>query len=112
MVRGTDTQPAKFSIIAERVWLLEKTDARCRFLVFGNNRKVPTQWLKKYGHLAREVAFLFLADDGQLEVLSDSGEAFSNYLQAAVSQSFSKWPQLYTARCCAFPCDLSCETRL
>jgi hypothetical protein len=79
MVRGTGMPPAKFSVIAEHVWLLEKTNARCKFLVFGNNRRVPTLWLKKYGHLACEVVFLFLDDKGALEVLSDVGGAFSAY---------------------------------
>ncbi len=79
MVRGTETPPAKFSIIAEHVWLLEKTNARCRFSVFGNNRLVPTQWLKKYGRLAGRVAFLFLDKNGTLEALSDAGGDFSGY---------------------------------
>jgi len=76
MVRGENTPPAKFSIIAEHVWLLEKTGARVRFLVFGNNRLVPAGWLKKYGHLVQSVSFLFLYENGVLEVLSDSGGAF------------------------------------
>ncbi len=77
MVRGVGTPSAKFSIIAEHVWLLEKTNALSKFLVFGNNRRVPKDWLKKYGYLAEGVAFLFLDDDGELEVLADSSGAFT-----------------------------------
>ena len=52
MVRGEATPPAKFSIIAEHVGLLERSKARIKFLVFGNNRRVPETWLTKHGHLA------------------------------------------------------------
>ena len=75
MVRGQNTPPAKFSIIAEHVWLLEKAHARVKFLVFGNNRRVPTVWLKKYGHLVQSVSFLFLHENGDLEML-DATEVF------------------------------------
>jgi hypothetical protein len=77
MVRGESTPPAKFSIIAEHVWLLENTSALVRFLVFGKNRRVPVAWLKKYGRLVQSVTFLFLNETGDLEVLSDSSGAFS-----------------------------------
>ena len=71
-VGGIGLPPAKFSIIAEHVWLLEKTRARTKFLVFGNDRKVPTQWLGRYGNLAIGVAFYFLSDEGRLELLADA----------------------------------------
>jgi hypothetical protein len=32
---------AKFSIVAEHIWLLEKSGASTKFLVFGNQREVP-----------------------------------------------------------------------
>lgn len=70
LVGGVGLPPAKFSIIAEHVWLLEKTGAPVLFLVFGHDRSVPVQWLKRYGHLTTEVAFYFLADTGELEKLS------------------------------------------
>ncbi len=69
LVGGIGLPPAKFSIIAEHVWLLEKTAAPALFLVFGNDRNVPVQWLKRYGHLAGQVAFYFLRDSGELESL-------------------------------------------
>lgn len=61
--------PAKFMEIAGHVWLLERVPARRRFLVFGNQRRVPEWWLEKYGDLVSSVEFYFLADDGTLEQL-------------------------------------------
>ena len=72
LVRGERLPPAKFSIIAEHVWLLEKTGAPVTFLVFGNDRHVPLLWLKRYGALVSRVAFYFLADNGLLERLTDT----------------------------------------
>jgi hypothetical protein len=69
LVRGQRLPPAKFSIIAEHVWLLEKTGAQNTFLVFGNDRQVPVPWLRRYSNLASNVAFYFLTDDGVLELL-------------------------------------------
>ncbi|GAB4543585.1 MAG: hypothetical protein Kow0063_36880 [Anaerolineae bacterium] len=74
LVRGQRLPPAKFSVIAEHVWLLEKTGAPTRFLVFGNDRQVPELWLKRYASLAPDVVFYFLSDDGMLEQLNPSGE--------------------------------------
>jgi hypothetical protein len=60
LVEGERPPPAKFSIIAEHVWLLEKTAARRKFLAFGNDRRVPEQRLRRYGHLAESVEFFFI----------------------------------------------------
>lgn len=68
-VNGTSLPPAKFSIIAEYVWLLEKTNAPHRFLVFGNDRRVPVEWLKRYGSLAPSVAFYFIGSNNLPERL-------------------------------------------
>jgi hypothetical protein len=65
MVRGERMPPAKFSMIAEHVWLLEKIPAINKFLVFGNDRRVPQEWLKKYGHLVKNVVFFFLDEHTQ-----------------------------------------------
>ena len=70
LVRGQRLPPAKFSIIAEHVWLLEKTGAPITFLVFGNDRQVPVLWLKRYSSLVSDVVFYFLADNGTLEHLA------------------------------------------
>jgi hypothetical protein len=59
MVRGTSLPPAKFSTIAEHVWFLEKTGAKHKFLIFGNDRRVPEEWLKRYGDLVDGVDFFF-----------------------------------------------------
>jgi hypothetical protein len=69
LVGGVGLPPAKFSIIAEHVWLLEKTNADVRFLVFGNDREVPVRWLAKYGALAKCISFFFLHSSGTLETL-------------------------------------------
>lgn len=69
LVRGERLPPAKFSVIAEHVWLLEKTGAREKFLVFGNDPEVPKRWLERYGLLRNQVKFYFLADDGSLDEL-------------------------------------------
>ncbi len=66
LVGGQHLPPAKFSIIAEHVWLLEKTQARHKFLVFGNDIEVPRRWLARYGHLRGEVAFYFLTDEEEV----------------------------------------------
>lgn len=65
MVRGQDPPSAKFSIIAEYVWLLERTSAARKFLVFGNDRRVPVEWLRRFGHLAQDVEFYFLEVEGR-----------------------------------------------
>jgi hypothetical protein len=69
LVQGQRLPPAKFSVIAEHVWLLEKTGAPTTFLVFGNDRQVPELWLRRYGSLVSGVRFYFLSDDGTLEEL-------------------------------------------
>jgi len=70
MVHGISIPPAKFSNIAEHVWLLEKTTATHKFLVFGHDRRVPQEWLKRYGHLVKDVAFYFVDENGKLEKLN------------------------------------------
>ena len=70
LVGGFGLPAAKFSIIAEHVWLLEKTNAPTTFVVFGNDRVVPMRWLARYGVLASKVTFFFIYDDGTLERLA------------------------------------------
>jgi hypothetical protein len=66
LVHGIADPPAKFSIIAEHVWLLERTNAAHQFLVFGNDRRVPTRWLERYGALRDRTEFFFLDSDSRL----------------------------------------------
>ena len=70
LVGGQHLPPAKFSIIAEHVWLLEKTGAANKFLVFGNDIEVPKRWLDRYGHLCQDVKFYFLSDVGEISLLN------------------------------------------
>ena len=70
MVGGSRLPPAKFSVIAEHVWLLEKTGARQKFLVFGNDQRVPEEWLRRFGHLAVNVEFYFMTDAGEIKRLN------------------------------------------
>jgi len=69
LVRGINAPPAKNSVIAEYVWLLEKTDAKHRFLVFGNDRRVPEGWLHIYGDMIKGVDFYFISSEDQMTQL-------------------------------------------
>jgi len=69
MGRETKIPPAKASIISENVWMLEKTKAAKTFLVFGKDRRVPQEWLRRYGNLVDSVKFYFLSEDGNIEQL-------------------------------------------
>jgi len=68
---------AKMMEIAGHVWLLEKVDAKIRFLVFGNQRNVPELWLKKYGNLVRNVEFYFIDASGTLEKINKNDMALN-----------------------------------
>ena len=87
LVRGSGRPSAKFSTIAEHVWLLEKTRAGTKFLVFGNDRRVPEWWLSEYGTLAGAVNFFFLTNEGQLELLVQAGEMDSRSVSNGTDQS-------------------------
>jgi hypothetical protein len=69
LVHRKKTPPAKMMEISGHVWLLEKVDAKNRFLVFGNQRSVPEMWLEKYGNLVRNVEFFFIDPRGNVEKL-------------------------------------------
>ena len=69
LVRRKKTPPAKMMEISGHVWLLEKVDTKNRFLVFGNQRRVPEMWLEKYGNLVRNVEFYFIDSRGNVEKL-------------------------------------------
>jgi len=72
MVRGERIPSAKFSNISEHVLFLERIDAERRFLVFGNDIRVPREWLKRYKRVVKSVEFYFLHPDGRLEKLYPS----------------------------------------
>lgn len=69
MVGGISIPPAKFATIAEYVWLLEKINAKNKFLVFGNDKRVPLEWLKRYGNIVSDVEFYFIDSDNNLKKL-------------------------------------------
>jgi hypothetical protein len=69
LVNETRYPPAKMMEITGRVWLLEKVNAKTRFLVFGNQREVPENWLNKYGAYKQNVDFYFMDKDGLVEKL-------------------------------------------
>ena len=53
----------------DSVWFLEKIDAEIKFLVFGNDIRVPLEWLKRYGSFVEEVRFYFIDENGNLQKL-------------------------------------------
>lgn len=62
--KNLPTPAAKWSTIAEYVWLLQHIDERARrFIVFGNDREVPARWLDRFRPLANGVEFWFLAGE-------------------------------------------------
>ncbi len=69
MVRVSSIPPAKFSAIAEHIWFLEKINAEIKFLVFGNDIRVPMEWLKRYGKYVKEVRFYFIDEEGNVRQL-------------------------------------------
>lgn len=69
MVKGKYPPPAKFATISEHVWMLENIDAEVKFLVFGNDKRVPLEWLKRYGRMVKTVKFYFVNNKGQVEEL-------------------------------------------
>lgn len=69
LVHRKNFPSAKMMEITGHVWLLEKADAKIRFLVFGNQRSVPELWLKKYGNLVQNVEFYFISAREDVEKL-------------------------------------------
>ncbi|HTW07310.1 MAG TPA: hypothetical protein VME46_07360, partial [Acidimicrobiales bacterium] len=58
------TPAAKWSVIAEYVWLLQHLEqADRRFLVFGQDREVPERWLARYQPLLAGVELWYLGKD-------------------------------------------------
>jgi len=57
--KNIKTPAAKWSTIAEYVWLLEKTQAEHKFIVFGKDREVPVRWLERFGSLTNIDFYFF-----------------------------------------------------
>ena len=49
--------------------MLETIDADIKFLVFGNDKRVPLEWLKRYGNMVKTVMFFFIDKKGKIEKL-------------------------------------------
>jgi hypothetical protein len=58
--KALKTPAAKWSTIAEYVWLLQHATAVRRFIVFGNDPSVAERWLVRYRPLASPIEFYFL----------------------------------------------------
>jgi hypothetical protein len=84
LVAGSRLPPAKFSGIAEYVWLLGQTAAEHRFLIFGNDRRVSEEWLKRYGSHLAGIEFYFLDAAGELHLLRGSHPVSPLHPSAAV----------------------------
>lgn len=64
LLKNIPVPAAKWSVIAEYVWLLQHaTTAKRRFMVFGQDREVPERWLVRYRPLTEGVEFYFLNGD-------------------------------------------------
>jgi hypothetical protein len=57
--KGLDVPAAKWSTIAEYVWLLQFTTAKNKFLIFGRDKSVPQRWLNRHRSLVGEIKFYF-----------------------------------------------------
>ena len=55
----TGVPSAKLSTISEYVWLLQNTDSQRKFLIFGNEKKVPLMFLSRWGSLVKNIEFYF-----------------------------------------------------
>jgi len=68
-LKNIKTPAAKWSGIAEYVWLLEKVNTDHKFLVFGKDKEVAARWLNRYGSLISDIKFYFF-DGTTLEKLN------------------------------------------
>ena len=66
--KNIQTPSAKFSTIAEYVWLLEKVKAKNKFIVFGKDKEVPERWLSRYGSLVKDVKFYYFDGKNLVEL--------------------------------------------
>lgn len=59
MLDSGKSPSAKLSTISEYVWLLEKTNAKHKFIVFGRDMRVPLLWLKRFKSLTNIKFYFF-----------------------------------------------------
>lgn len=60
---------AKWSDISECVWLLQKTNAKRKFMVFGQDREIAERYLKRWSSIVKDIEFYFF-DGKKLERLN------------------------------------------
>lgn len=59
VIKNTKSPSSYLLTIAGHLWFLEKVDAPKKFLVFCGNRLIPTLWIKRFGHLIKNVSCYF-----------------------------------------------------
>ena len=62
--KNIQSPSAKWSVIAEYVWLLQQTPVEKAFLVFGHDVEVPERFLARFSPLVAPVEFYFLDGSG------------------------------------------------
>jgi hypothetical protein len=67
MTRGKFVPSMKLSVISAHVWMLEKIEAPTKFLLFGNDRRVPNEWWKRYGRFNDTVDFYFYEENEEIQ---------------------------------------------
>lgn len=70
--RMIPTPAAKYSTIAEYVWLLQRTKAKHKFIVFGNSEELPKKWYNKHHELLDDVEFWFIDSKNAMKRISDT----------------------------------------
>lgn len=60
---------AKWSHISECIWLLQKTRAKRKFMLFGQDKEIPERYLKRWSSIVTDIEFYFF-DGKKLERLN------------------------------------------
>jgi len=64
IARGKRPSSSYFEYIASSLWFLEKIDVSGeKFIVFCGDKKVPIEWLRRFGHKTRDIKFYFFNID-------------------------------------------------
>jgi len=66
MARGNRPPTSYFPYIASTLWFLEKTEANEKIIVFYRDETVPKEWMKRFGHLTKDIKFFLNAERGAL----------------------------------------------
>ena len=60
IARGNRPSSSYFSYIASTLWFLEKIEANEKIIVFYGDERVPKEWLRRFGHLIKDIKFFLL----------------------------------------------------